>query len=535
MELLSDNSLPLNSPLAAVVSRWSAEVTVSGDMENLLILIECPSCKLPDVCEWLTVEAHYKFATLVANENETDWLLRYIFYGDVGCGQVHVLIRQTKTHEVAPSVSAQVHAADWHEREVEDLFGITFEGHPRLGDFVLHEQWPEGVNPMRSDFNATMPYPHREVKPEWQPLRILQAPGAFIMPIGPVYSDYAESAQFFLETVGEDVVRTTPRFFYKYRGLEKLAEGQPIERVLLMAERFSGTSAFAHSLAFCQAVEKISGFEPNSRVQSLRTLLAELERLRHHVGAIATICRSTALAVASSQASILEEELLRLSCVLTGHRYLFGVNIPGGLSINLHDEECSKLADAVNPVVERLGILHGMLRSSSSFLDRLEEVGIVAETDAISYGLVGPVARASGVARDLRKVLPYGSYNRSMQFNVPVEFAGDGYARLRVLFSEAEESVEIIRQGASSVPRGDIDSGDFKTASGEGLGWVEAPLGAAFHWLRIEENGRVGRYRVTPPSFTNWHGFHLAAENFAFQDFPIILATFGLSCAECDR
>ncbi|MCL5125394.1 MAG: hypothetical protein M1511_13040, partial [Deltaproteobacteria bacterium] len=79
------------------------------------------------------------------------------------------------------------------------------------------------------------------------------------------------------------------------------------------------------------------------------------------------------------------------------------------------------------------------------------------------------------------------------------------------------------------------DSGDFKTASGEGLGWVEAPLGAAFHWLRIEENGRVGRYRVTPPSFTNWHGFHLAAENFAFQDFPIILATFGLSCAECDR
>ena len=71
--------------------------------------------------------------------------------------------------------------------------------------------------------------------------------------------------------------------------------------------------------------------------------------------------------------------------------------------------------------------------------------------------------------------------------------------------------------------------------AGAALAAVEAPLGAAFHWLRLDEDGKVIRYRVTPPSFTNWHGFHLAAENFAFQDFPIILASFGLSNAECDR
>ncbi|MGC8604790.1 MAG: hypothetical protein ACP5VS_14065, partial [Desulfomonilaceae bacterium] len=361
------------------------------------------------------------------------------------------------------------------------------------------------------------------------------ASGAFVMPIGPVYSDYAESAQFFLETVGEDVVRTTPRFFYKYRGLEKLAEGQPIDRVLLMAERFSGTSAFAHSLAFCQAVERICEFHPNARIQALRSLLAELERLRSHVSSIAGICKSTALAVAASQASILEEELLRLSCVLTGHRYFFGVNVPGGLTLNISDENCSKLASSVTEVVQRLGVLHRTLRLSSSFLDRLEAVGIVSESDAISYGLVGPVARASGVARDLRKVLPYGSYNLNLEFNSPVEFEGDGYARLRILFSEAEESCEIIRQIASSLPPGNLVLEDFEIKPGEGLGWVEAPIGAAFHWVKIEGNGQVGRYRVTPPSFMNWHGFHLAAENFAFQDFPIILATFGLSCAECDR
>ena len=84
-------------------------------------------------------------------------------------------------------------------------------------------------------------------------------------------------------------------------------------------------------------------------------------------------------------------------------------------------------------------------------------------------------------------------------------------------------------------PEGGVRADQVRRAPGPRSRRVEAPLGAAFHWLRLDEDGKVIRYRVTPPSFTNWHGFHLAAENFAFQDFPIILASFGLSNAECDR
>jgi Ni,Fe-hydrogenase III large subunit/Ni,Fe-hydrogenase III component G len=505
------------------------------DNRNLLILIECSPDQLQEVCGLLVSYAKYTFATLVVQETSSQWLLRYIFYGDLGCGRIYVLVQQPKTNTVIPSISVCVHAADWHEREVEDLFGLTFEGHPRLGDFVLHEEWPEGVNPMRSDHDASVPYPRREVDPEWRPLRILQAPGAFMMPIGPVYSDYAESAQLFLETVGEDVVRTTPRFFYKYRGVEKLAEGQSLERVLLMAERFSGTSAFAHSLAFCEAVEQICGVRLPARAQALRVIFAELERLRHHVGAIASICGSTALAVATSQASILEEELLRLSCQVAGHRYLFGTNIPGGLSLDLTAKKCLFLSESIKRVAERLDSLLEMLRFSSSFLDRIEQVGIVSVSSAMTYGLVGPIARASGVGRDLRKVLPYGYYKTHSEVRTPLESDGDGYARLRILFNEAKESARIICRLASAIPTGEIMCRDFQIVPGGALGWVEAPLGAAFHWLNIGEDGRVERYRIAPPSFTNWHGFHLAAEDFAFQDFPIIMATFGLSNAECDR
>ena len=175
-----------------------------------------------------------------------------------------------------------------------------------------------------------------------------------------------------------------------------------------------------------------------------------------------------------------------------------------------------------------------MLRFSSSFLDRLEEVGIVLLEHATAYGLVGPIARASGIPKDLRKVLPYSDYDRA-EFTVPTETDGDGYARLRILFDEAEQSANIIRQMAMSLPTGPVVCAPFKTVSGASLGWAEAPRGAAFHWLRCESDGCVTRYRLMTPSFTNWHGFHLAAEDFAFQDFPIIMATFGLSNAESDR
>jgi formate hydrogenlyase subunit 5 len=518
----------------AVESRWTGKVKASLDIDRLSAYVECETTELREVCQWLFSEYEYSLATLVIEEEGSGWLLRYIFYGDPGSGMVHLLVPLARPQRVIPSISLQVHAADWHEREAEDLFGLIFEEHPKLGDFVLHEEWPEGVNPMGREFDSSRIYPHRQIDSTWRPPRIVQNPGAFAMPIGPVYSDYAESAHFLLETVGEDVIRTIPRFFYKYRGVEKIAEGRRPEDVLLLAERFSGTSAFAHSLAFCQAVEEISGVEVPARAKALRVLLAELERLRHHLHAIASLCASTALAVATSQASILEEEVLRLSCRLSGHRYLFGLNVPGGLALDFGDEECGRVREVTQGVLRRLRKLQDMLRFSSSFLDRLEEVGIVSRPAAQSYGLVGPVARASGIDRDLRRALPYSGYEK-WDFTVPCEQEGDGYARLRILFSEAEQSIRIMDGVASSLPGGPVRCPSFPVRPGSALGWVEAPRGAAFHWLSLGEEAKVRRYRLTTPSFTNWHGFHLAAEEFAFQDFPIIMASFGLSNAESDR
>ena len=118
---------------------------------------------------------------------------------------------------------------------------------------------------------------------------------------------------------------------------------------------------------------------------------------------------------------------------------------------------------------------------------------------------------------------------------MPCEEEGDGYARLRVLFSEARQSAGLIHQarGVDGAGRSLRRAGEM--TDGAALGWVEAPIGAAGHWVRLDRGGKVERYRILSPSFRNWMGLHIAAEDFAFQDFPIILATFGLSATECDR
>jgi formate hydrogenlyase subunit 5 len=513
---------------------WPGQAQCRVEASTSTTEVHCTRAVLVAVCRRLVEEWDFSFAGLIVEEATNAWQLRYAFYGEPPAGRVQVLVTAPLAEITFPSVVEWIHAADWHEREAEDLFGLHFEGHPHLGDFVLHnDAWQEGVQPMRRSFDAQAAMRNRLPDAEWRPRRIVQEPGAFVMPIGPKFSGVTESVHFLLETVGEDVIRSSTRLFYKWRAIEKLAEGKTVEEVLLIAERFAATTAFAHGLAFCQAVESISGMEVPLRACRLRVFLAELERLRQHAGAIQEICESTALVVATSQAGILEEELLRVSGELTGHRYLFGLLAPGGLLCDLPTEACRKALGQAQDILKRLNDLERRLSISSSFLDRIEEVGAISTPTARAYSLVGPVARASALARDLRRAQPYSGYE-AFSFDVPTEQEGDGYARLRVLFAEARQSVHIMEQAATGLGEGET-SQPIQYRTGAALGLVEAPRGATFHWVRLDADGKILRYRVITPSFTNWHSFHLAAEKFAFQDFPIILSTFDLSVAENDR
>jgi formate hydrogenlyase subunit 5 len=520
--------------VANLQERFRCAVTIiSNGAAASVRLGELPS--LPPLCRFLFWEAGCSFGGLIVEEHARNWELRYLFLAPYK-GWIELLVELPLEITSIPSVSSEVHAADWHEREAEDLFGLQFENHPRLGDFILHDQfWGEGVAPFRKRFDIRQVRANGQRNVDWRPLLVVRDPGAFAMPVGPVYEGgIGESVHFMLETVGEDVLRAVPRLFFNFRGVEKLAEGRSVAQALLLSERFAAKSSFAHSLAFCSAVERICGAVVPKRAKQLRVLLCELERLRHHAGTIMGICESTALTVSSAQAAIIEERLLRTSCRFTGHRYLFGLNTPGGVRRDFTDEECNELLSGIHEAIDQLKVLEDRLSFTSSFLDRLEEVGVVSPAAARDLNLVGPVGRASGRCHDLRRECSYGGYEQ-YAFEVPRENEGDGYARLRILFGEAYQSGKVIRQVIQSLERGPICAPCNTNHSGAALGWSEAPIGAAIHWIRLDGSGTVERYRAITPSFNNWMGFHAAVEDFAFQDFPIILATFGLSATECDR
>ena len=217
---------------------------------------------------------------------------------------------------------------------------------------------------------------------------------------------------------------------------------------------------------------------------------------------------------------------------LNGHRYLFGLLALGGLLCDLPNDACAKALAQSQETLKRLNELEQRLRVSSSFLDRLEEVGVVALRNATVYGLLGPIARASGLVRDLRKrnrIRVTKTLNSTCRVNRKATAT-----RACVFCSPKRDN----RFASWNNPRPHCKraaSANLSVSSrrSAGLGRSAArrgvPLGAA------GRNGRIARYRIIPPSFANWHGFHLAVEKFAFQDFPIMLSTFDLSVAENDR
>jgi len=270
-------------------------------------------------------------------------------------------------------------------------------------------------------------------------------------------------------------------------------------------------------------------------------IFAELERIYNHVSNIAEVCEATSLAVGAAQGFVLKERLLRLNTLLASHRYLMGINCIGGVRVDLGREKIATLLKTLFEFNQEYQKWIKMLLATDSFLDRLEGIGTLNPEFAAALGAIGPVGRAAGVNKDFRRDHPYALYDK-VDFVVPAIADGDCLARLRVRHAEIEQSLFIIEQVVHLLPQGPLKPNPWNipawSAAGAGsgaYGFAEGPRGATLHWLELDEDGLIWRWRVRTPSLANWHTYPLAVEGSAFQDFPIILASFGLSHAECDR
>jgi formate hydrogenlyase subunit 5 len=433
-----------------------------------------------------------------------------------------VIVLRARVGNAYPAVTPRVPAAHWFEREIHDLYEITPEGHPRLEPLVRHA--PE-------EGEVRLPEEEDDVRLEHRGAERLGGPGVFVIPYGPVRSGVFETAQFLVQTGGEDVAYCAQRLFFKRRGAERRICEVPLDLAVLVAERVSGTSSVAHALAFSHAVESLAETDVPPRGQAIRRILAELERLYNHLEVTVRECEDASLSVAQAQFAVLKERLHRLAGATIGNRYLRGAVVPGGTRIDFDMAAIDMISSTLVSWEREWRHVLSMLLQTDSMLDRLVSTGPLSEQDALDFGCVGPVARGSGIDLDTRRDLPYDGYP---PFEVARHPDGDAMARMEVRFQEVDASLNLIREAVESLTPGPTRSllGPFARESA--LGAAESTRGETLYWLDAEGARSIGFCKLRAASFVNFGAFNRVFDAQVLTDFSFIEHSLGLSPAGCD-
>jgi formate hydrogenlyase subunit 5 len=423
-----------------------------------------------------------------------------------------------------PSLAPILPLLGWYEREMMDLQGLKFTGHPEPYPLVLRTADTNHIN--GRVFKEHPPVNGRSHLPDIDTTDVQQ------LPFGPIRADVLESAEFTFFYVGEHIIHYQPRLFFKHRGLEACFEGADPHRAVVVAERVSGVGSVGHALAYCEAVERAATCDVPMRARALRVLLAELERLYNHLHYLGHLCHTTTLKVGEAQGKLLEEKTKQLNARLTGSRFLRSVLTPGGLRRDLDPGKW--LGDALEELREEFVAYVDRLETSESHLDRLITTGVLSERVAFDQGATGPIERASGLDRDLRRDHSYAHY-AELPLTVTTFKEGDAYARERVRIAEIEASFVLCQRILLLLESGPVHIECIPAPHSEGLGWTEGPRGSLFYAVHIAGDGRLARVKIKSPSFSNWRAFPFTVHDTNMMDYAINEASFGLTIAGCDR
>ncbi len=486
------------------------------------------------ICGFACAELGMPLIDLFASDERAlagGFAIRYVF-ADREAGQLLVLrtlIAPDKPEFM--SISRSVHAASLYEREIRDLFGLVPAGHPEPKRLVFHGNWPAGIFPLRRDFD-------RRSRPEWAhektDFRFVEGEGVFEIPVGPVHAGIIEPGHFRFSVAGEPIIHLEAMLYFVHKGIEKMCEGESIERGFFFAERISGDETFTNSLAYCLAVEKAAGIAVPARADYGRVVFAELERLTSHLGDLAGICLDVAYGFAAFQFRMMRGWCYQIADELCGMRFLRSVNRPGGLRRDFTAGKESSVIGRLRKIEKELSDTEAIIRSNNLFIDRVENTGILSGRIAADLNVTGPGGRASGMTGDVRTDFPYAAYGR-LQVRVPRHHNGDVNCRMNVKLEECFESIRLMILALEDMPAGPVivslpDLAPYSHA----FGMTESPRGENVHWLMAGENNTIFRYKIRTPSFTNWPGVCHAVRGNIVPDFPLINKSFNLSYAGND-
>ncbi len=469
------------------------------------------------------LEAGFRLALVAGHDDGGALRVVYVFCAGPPDRRVELEVRLSPDYPTVPSLAAISFPASRFERELYDLFGIDPIGHPFRRPLVRHQHWPQDWHPMR---RGAGPMPPMRPDAEPFPFVAVEGPGVYEIPVGPVHAGLIEPGHFRFFVVGETILKMKARLWFVHRGVERLFEGRLVDDGVVLAERISGETAAGHTLAYCLAVEDALRVEVPRDAQLLRAIVVELERITNHVADLGALCNDVGFAVAQARALTLRERLMRLGAEMTGHRLLRGAIRPGaaGLRRLPTEAELAAFAAGVDDLV-------GLATSNTVVMDRFKGTAILSHQDAKGIGVLGVVARASGVAVDARISHPFFDVEAS---TAPVvEDGGDVAARFSVRSREVAASLRLVADLAGQVRSLDV-SVDVPRGGGSGLGIVEAWRGTIVHRVEVDSEGHLTRVKVVDPSFLNWPALSVALADTIVPDFPLANKSFNLSYAGND-
>jgi NADH-quinone oxidoreductase subunit D len=335
-----------------------------------------------------------------------------------------------------------------------------------------------------------------------------------VMNMGPQHPSAHGVFRAILTLEGETVVAVEAVIGYLHRCHEKLAETLTYVQYPSIASKTDYVSAMTAELAYVAAVEKVGKIDVPRRAQYLRVLVAELQRIASHCLWLGTWCMDMGGALGGGATvflyAIRERELiLDLFEALTGARLLYGFHQVGGVRYDLPEGWAATCKETVALIERRLDEYEAMLEDNAFFRVRTQGVGVISRELALDVGVCGPLARGSGVNYDVRRAEPYSSYE-DFDVRVPVETAGDCYARYRVRMAEFRESIRLVRLALAGLPEGPISSrpgvksvAQVRIPKGEGYTRIEGARGEVGCYLVADGGPKPYRLKWRGASFSN--------------------------------
>lgn len=440
-----------------------------------------------------------------------------------GMGVVYQL-ESTKTHKQAcvkcvtmdrekpmiPSVSDLWDIANIYEREVYDFFGIVFINHPDMRRIFMREDWVG--YPFRKDDETEKNNPLRmtneplaDTTTEYQ----LQQDGSvktvehaiftddnYVVNIGPQHPSTHGVLHFRVALEGEKIRKIDPVLGYIHRGVEKISESMTYPQMLAQTDRLDYLGAMQNRHALCMCIEQAMGIEVSDRVQVIRTIMDELQRIDSHILFFGCLCQDLGATTAFLYAFRDREKILDIFEETCGGRLILNYNTIGGVMADIHPNFVKRVKEFIPYMRKNIQEYHDIFTGNVIFQNRSKGVGVLTKEQVISYGCTGGTGRASGWHNDLRKIRPYAAYDR-VQFNEVVRTEGDSFARYMIRLDEILESLNIIEQLIDNIPEGNFQEKMkpiIKLPVGTFFSEVEGSRGRM--GVFIESKGDKSPYRV---------------------------------------